>query len=70
MSDEPTTSSPEAPTEPERLADPEESPFAQPPGTGAVIPYEKGSEEDRAIRRVREDARREREHSPWVSADD
>jgi hypothetical protein len=68
VSDEPTISSPEAPTEPERLADPEKSPFAQPPV--ARIPYEKGSEEDRAIRRVLEDARREHEHSPWVSADD
>jgi hypothetical protein len=70
MSDEPTTSSPEAPTESERLVDPTESPFAQPPGAGAVIPYEKGSDEDRAIRRVLEDARREGEHSPWASADD
>lgn len=38
--------------------DPEESPFKTPPIEG--IPYERGSEEDRAIRRVIEEYESER----------
>ena len=73
MTDEPTTSSPDAappdpPVEkpsasPERApgVDPDESPFERMAIAG--IPYEKGSEEDLAIRRVLEEAERERAHS-------
>jgi hypothetical protein len=40
------------------LVDPDASPFELPPIEG--LPYEKGSDEDRAVRRVIEEADRER----------
>jgi hypothetical protein len=40
--------------------DPDESPFARPPGGGATIPFAKDSEEARAIEAVIEEAERER----------
>jgi hypothetical protein len=40
--------------------DPNESPFALPPGSGATIPFAKDSEEARAIQAVIEETERER----------
>jgi hypothetical protein len=40
--------------------DPDESPFARPPGGGATIPFAKDSEEAPAIEAVIEEAERER----------
>ena len=55
MTDINRTPTPEVAT----IPDPETSPFAAPPIEG--IPYEKGSEEDAAIRRVVRESQEDRE---------
>jgi hypothetical protein len=49
--------------------DPDESPFALPPGSGATIPFAKDSEEARAIEAVLQEAERERPAASGAEVD-